>query len=1013
MLRYDHVATHVWQRVQNSTNFKDTVIVDGPSGAILAAVSGGGAIMTYKLSRADSAAVGVSYRPAADDLLYLADPNLLVIEAGGRMRMVVTGLQGSAQNGQSLDASGKFGTVVPLLPATLGPDVVGLEGFALNGQDYLLANRNGSMSLSLFARNGADIVKLGEAAGPRLQTVDGEYTGIDIIRVGNATYAYAASAQGDALAVFSISPDGIALTGQIGGANPVGIDAPREVAAVDTAAGQFLIVSGGESDSLSVFRITATGGLVLADHVIDSGSTRFQAVTAMETVELDGRAFVFVGGGDDGISVLTLDGQGRLILLATIEDSDALALADVSTIVAKVIDGKISVFVTSATEAGISQFSFDPGTLGVSLVGAGPLAGGASDDILIGTGASSALSGGAGDDILIAREGVVVLRGGAGADIFLPGHATERVTIADFDPRTDQIDLSELGYIRSVDQLKIIPTSTGALLVAGPLKIEVQTISGTMLQPWFFTESMFRLAHFANDIDYTDLVEPVTPDPGTPSTPPTNGGATGGYVTPAPLPPLTAKSDIRYGTALADRMFVNKAGAALYGMNGHDLLIGGWDQDLLYGGNGNDQIYGGAGADLLHGGAGNDTLIGQLGHDRIHGGAGYNVIRGGPGDDRIWGHDLTDIIDGDEGNDVILGGAGNDVLRGGLGSDLIYGMNGVDKILGGDGHDNLIGKGDGTRIIGGTGNDMIRATDNNNTLFAEDGNDTVIGGLGADYVLLGARDDLAYGRSGADQIFGEAGNDTIRGDDGNDRLFGNPGDDRLFGGRGDDSMRGGDGQDVLFGDADNDRMMGENGRDILDGGLGDDLMWGGADADHMVGGEGNDWIYGEDGRDNLLGGGGNDRLYGGANNDVLDGGSGADILEGAVGDDRLDGKAGNDILNGGAGNDTLAAGDGYDTLTGGFGADVFVFAPPPAGQQGAINVITDFRSGEDVIDMTRVPGTPVWLGSASFTGAGLAEVRMVDLQGKTRLNVDMNGDARPDLYIDILGGDFTPFDLLF
>ena len=62
---------------------------------------------------------------------------------------------------------------------------------------------------------------LGEAAGPRLQTVDGEYTGIDIIRVGNATYAYAASAQGDALAVFSISPDGIALKGQIGGANPV------------------------------------------------------------------------------------------------------------------------------------------------------------------------------------------------------------------------------------------------------------------------------------------------------------------------------------------------------------------------------------------------------------------------------------------------------------------------------------------------------------------------------------------------------------------------------------------------------------------------------------------------------------------------------------------------------------------------------------------------------------------------------------------------------------------------
>ncbi|MBA4492216.1 calcium-binding protein [Paracoccus sp. S1E-3] len=1012
MLRYGHVATHVWKKVQNSTNFKDSVIVDGPAGPILVAVSGGGAIMTYKLSGAEDAAVGVSYRPAVDYPLYLADPNVLVLSVDGRMQMVVTGMQGSAQNGQPLDGSGKFGTVLPLLPATLGSDVVRLEAFAVNGQDYLLANRNGSMSLSLFARNGADLVKLGEAAGPKVQTVDGEYTGIDIITVGAATYAYAASAQGNALAVLSVGPDGIAMKGQIGGANTVGIAAPREVAAVDTATGPFLIVSGGESDSLSVFRITATGGLVLADHVVDSGSTRFQAVTAMATAELDGRAFVFVGGGDDGISVLTLDGQGRLILLATIEDSDAFALADVSTIVAHVIDGRISVFVTSATEVGISQFFFDPGTLGVSLVGSGQVGGGANDDILIGTGPASTLSGGAGDDILIAREGVVVLQGGGGADIFLPGHATEQVTIADFDPRNDQIDLSELGYIRSIDQLNIIPTSTGALLVTGPLKIEVQTISGTMLQPWFFTESMFRLAHFANNIDYTDLVEPVTPDPGTPSTPPTNGGPTGGYVPPAPLPPLTVKSDIRYGTNLADRMIVTKAGAMLNGMNGHDLLIGGWDQDLLYGGNGNDQIHGGAGADLLSGGAGNDTLNGQAGHDRIHGGAGYNVLRGGAGDDRIWGHDLTDLIDGDAGNDVILGGAGNDVLRGGAGSDLIFGMEGADKILGGDGHDNLIGRGNRTQILGGNGNDLMRANGSDNILFAEDGNDTVIGGLGADFALLGARDDLAYGRSGADQIFGETGNDTIRGDDGNDRLFGNAGDDRLFGGRGHDFMRGGDGQDVLFGDADNDRMMGENGRDIMDGGFGDDLMWGGADADHMVGGEGRDGIYGEVGRDSLLGGGGNDSLYGGSDNDALDGGAGADLLEGGTGDDQLDGKAGDDILKGGAGNDTLVAGDGHDTLSGSFGADVFVFAPP-AGQGGAVNVITDFRSGEDVIDMTRSPGTPVWLGNFTFTGTGGTELRMTELPDRVRLDVDMNGDGRADLYIDILGGDFSPYDLLF
>lgn len=1013
MLRYDHVTTHFWIKPQYSSNFKDLMVVDGASGPILVAVYGTGSVQTYTLANADSVISGVSRRSAPGYGTYLADPTLAAIDTGSGVQVVMTGLDGSALNGMALAANGKLGAAAPLLPAVvIGTDVVGMNVFESAGQDYMLANRNGSMSLSLFRLDGATPSKLAETAGPRVQTVGGEYTGIEVVNVGAATYAYAASAQGDVLAVFSVTASGLALKGQIGGANTIGIDAPREVAAVSSGSGQFLIVSGGESDSLSVFRITASGGLILADHVVDSGATRFMSVTAMATVEMNGRAYVFVGGGDDGISVMTLDGQGRLILLTTIEDVDSLAMADVSAIEAKVIGAKIAVFVTSGTETGLTQLSFDPGTLGLSLVGSGRQAGTAEDDILIGIGASSMLSGGAGDDILIAREGAVRLHGGGGADIFVPGHGTTSVTILDFDPWTDQLDLSELGFIRSVDQLKIIPTAIGALLVAGPLKIELQTSNGSMLRPSFFNDAMFRVDHYAINIDYSDLVQPVVPDPGTPSTPPTNGGAPGSYIQPAALPPITVRSDSRYGTRLDDRMFATTVGAMLNGMDGNDLIIGGWDQDLLYGNNGHDRIYGGAGADLIHGGNGNDILNGQFGHDRIHGGAGYNFIRGGPGDDRIWGHELPDIIDGDEGNDVILGGSGDDVLRGGSGSDLIFGMNGADKLIGGAGHDRLIGRGARTLANGGDGNDMIRVTAGSNVIFTEKGNDTVIGGLGTDMMLVGEHDDLAYGRSGLDQIFGEAGNDTIRGDEGNDRLFGNAGEDRLFGGRDHDFMRGGDGRDILYGETGNDRLMGENGRDILDGGAGDDLIWGGIDGDHLTGGDGHDRLYGEAGRDTMSGGWGNDRLYGGVDNDSLDGGAGADLLEGAVGDDLLDGRAGNDMLKGGAGNDTLIAGDGHDTLAGSFGADVFVFAPPGAGQAGAINLITDFRSGEDVVDLTRFAGTLVWLGSDALSGTGRFEVRVVDLSGKSRLHVDMNGDGRTDLHIDILGSAFSPFDLL-
>lgn len=54
-----------------------------------------------------------------------------MIEAGGRMQMVVTGIQGKCAERTVAGRSGKFGTVLPLLPATMGTDVVGLEGFAL------------------------------------------------------------------------------------------------------------------------------------------------------------------------------------------------------------------------------------------------------------------------------------------------------------------------------------------------------------------------------------------------------------------------------------------------------------------------------------------------------------------------------------------------------------------------------------------------------------------------------------------------------------------------------------------------------------------------------------------------------------------------------------------------------------------------------------------------------------------------------------------------------------------
>lgn len=98
--------------------------------------------------------------------------------------------------------------------------------------------------------------------------------------------------------------------------------------------------------------------------------------------------------------------------------------------------------------------------------------------------------------------------------------------------------------------------------------------------------------------------------------------------------------------------------------------------------------------------------------------------------------------------------------------------------------------------------------------------------------------------------------------------------------------------------------------------------------------------------DTLNGRGGNDTLSGLAGDDVLVGGSGADTLLGGAGNDALRGDGGNDILNGGA---------GADRMTGGAGGDRFVFsAMEDFGTLALGDVITDFRSGQDKLDLSAI-----------------------------------------------------------
>ncbi len=151
------------------------------------------------------------------------------------------------------------------------------------------------------------------------------------------------------------------------------------------------------------------------------------------------------------------------------------------------------------------------------------------------------------------------------------------------------------------------------------------------------------------------------------------------------------------GTLGDDRIYVWTSGAQAFAwMNGemfgpHTLPSGGHVR--VFGGSGNDQIYGTDAHIPLE-------IYGEAGHDLITGGYADDVLDGGDGWDRIWGNQGDDVLIGGSGNDQLDGRDGNDVVVGGDGDDSLYGQTGRDLLIGGLGFDRLDGGSDEDLLIG-------------------------------------------------------------------------------------------------------------------------------------------------------------------------------------------------------------------------------------------------------------------------------------------------------------------------
>ena len=653
---------------------------------------------------------------------------------------------------------------------------VELLGASVGGQSYLIAAESVGSGFSIFSVGAGGALTLQGS----VQDDGGSYaagiTALARVTVGGHSFILTGSASESGVSSYEVLAGGqIAHRDSIGVGEVVPLQAVTELRTVSTAGQDYVLVGSATNSALTVLRVAADGSMVATDHVVDDLLTRFSSVTALATLNVNGRAFVVAGGRDDGLSLFTLLPGGQLLHLQTLGDSASTTLAAPSDITMTLVGTEIQIFVSSGLEAGLTLYRIDIAALGQTLAQPGSvLPGGSGDDLLVLTGGDGLLSGGGGADILRDGAGNDALRGGAGPDIFVLTEDGRADTILDFEPGKDRIDLTLLPFLRNLQQLQFTPITGGIVIQYGAELLTVLTANGNSLtQADFAANGLLPLTRF-----------PIVP------------GATG--VVPDLWGQTPATPVLHQGTLSADTL-TGTAGSDFYnGMDGNDTLVASAGADHFDGGTGVDLVsyagLGAAGVDLDHPGLNWGSAAG-------HSFASVENITGSAFADALTGDALANLLSGGDGNDTLIGGDGNDVIRAGRDNDVVNGGADNDRIELGTGDDTASGASGDDTLYGGPGSDLLSGADGNDVVYGEDGNDILAGGAGNDTLDGGVDHDQLLGGGGDDLIFGAAGDDSLLGLTGADVLSGGDGNDTLSGGAADDALNGGAGADVFLFDS--------------------------------------------------------------------------------------------------------------------------------------------------------------------------------------------------------------------
>jgi len=744
-----HVATGLGAPLSTVLTIDDLDILETEGGVVVLATSrASGQVTSYTLGPSSASFMASTELPEIADRLGGAALEIWHLDSGPLLFSAVG--SGGEIASYHLSDGALLDSGVTLQAPHLDRSIMATAEMTVAGQHYVFTGNLGEPGVGVYrmATDGS----LQNLRDPGANMLGGgeDISALLAVQIADASFLISASALDSQLSCYQVTSAGaLQFRGSLGVAQGFGISAPQALSSVTIDGETYVLAASSQSSSISVLRLGPDGGFTPTDHLVDDQFSRFQGVSVIETLEVDGRAFVLAGGADGGVTLFQLLPHGQLFMMDVQEDLDGLSLGQVAALEMHVMGGRLHILAGSSNEAGVTHLTVDLPSFGVTETAAdgAVLIGSSASDVLYDADGNERLNGGAGDDILIGGIGSDRFSGGAGQDVFVVAGDGQEDRILDFELGQDMIDLTGWSGLYGLAELQFSSTSGGGRVSFRGESLLIQTSNGASLS-------------------VSDMQSAILQN-----------------FTRTTLPDLDQPTIFR-GTS---------------------------GDDNLQGGAGNDLLQGFAGADTLNGGAGTDAVSyadsrGSLRVDLLFPHINTNVaagdtyidiedLLGSQGFDNLRGTFGDNYIFGDRNVDYIFGRRGDDTLEGGIGDDVLFGGVGRDVLIGGEHRDRAQYSESLTAVIVDLANPHLNTGEAAGDSYF--GIEDLAGGRFADQLFGDAQNNRLFGREGADTLIGRDGDDYLNGGAHGDWLDGGAGDDTLRGGTHADTFIFNDGHDHI------------------------------------------------------------------------------------------------------------------------------------------------------------------------------------------------------------------------